>query len=147
MLVQRKAGRSGNAAHHLLYGAGSGIINVYRACSGVGQQLGAQGAFQPLFRALLPDHGKVDLTVRTDLHGRKGSQRGTVDLRDQLSCRARQRVPPAGVRTVSHRSPAASNAKPVSSPSTLRMTAALPPSVRTRSLVRFFREEPFHAAA
>ena len=41
-----------DALHHaLLHGAGSGIINVYRTCSGVGQQLGAQGAFQPVLRA------------------------------------------------------------------------------------------------
>ena len=65
----------------------------------------------------------------------------------QLSCFARQRVPPAVVSWVSHTSPAASKAKPVSSPSTLRMAAAWPPSVRTRSLVRFFSAAPFHAAA
>ena len=98
VLVQRKAGRSGNAAHHLLHGAGSGIINVYRACSGVGQQLGAQGTFQPLFRALLPDHGKVDLAVRTDFHGRKGSQRGTVDLRDHLLHRSAPTVVPGAAK-------------------------------------------------
>ena len=65
----------------------------------------------------------------------------------QLSCLARHKVPPAVVNWVSHTSPAASKAKPVSSPSTLRMAAACPPSVRTRSLVRFFRAAPFHAAA
>ena len=56
-------------------------------------------------------------------------------------------TPPPGVRTVSHRSPSASKAKPVSSPSTLRMAEKLPPSVRTRSLFRFFRVAPLYAAA
>ena len=65
----------------------------------------------------------------------------------QLSCLARHRAPPPGVRTVSHRSPSASKAKPVSSPSTLRMAEKLPPSVRTRSLFRFFRVAPLYAAA
>ena len=41
----------------------------------------------------------------------------------QLSCRARQSAPPEDVTTVSHKSPSASKAKLVNSPSTDRMAA------------------------
>ena len=50
----------------------------------MGQQLGAQGAFQPVIHRFISHHGKVHLAVRAHFHGRDGSQRCTVDLGDHL---------------------------------------------------------------
>ena len=48
------------------------------------QQLGAQGAFQPVLRACRRSHRKVHLTRRAYLHGRYRPQRRTVQLGDHL---------------------------------------------------------------
>ena len=48
------------------------------------QQLGAQGAFQPVLRACRRCHSKVHLARRAYLHGRYRPQRRTVQLGDHL---------------------------------------------------------------
>ena len=50
----------------------------------MGQQLGAQGRFQPIVHGFPARHGKVHLAVRAGLHRRDGPQRGPVDLGDHL---------------------------------------------------------------